>query len=143
MVPELTRITDINLNARVSLRHRAVTISLADDAGAPLEFCLCGRLDCRGGGLALVPVRLCRAHFQALNERKCDDSQFQAAATHSKHTPVASIVVLSCVAIVAAGALALIGWKISLSRLYVRSGIGLTISMQQFHIAGHLPRPAC
>lgn len=85
VVPELTRITDINLNARVSLRHRAVTISLADDAGAPLEFCLCGRLDCRGGGLALVPVRLCRTHFQALNERKPD-----AAAAHSKLVAVNS-----------------------------------------------------
>ena len=29
--------------------------------------------------LALVPVRLCRTHFQALNERKTD-----AAAAHSK-----------------------------------------------------------
>ena len=41
------------------------------------EFRLCGRLGCRGGGLALVPVRLCRTHFQALNET-------DAAAAHSK-----------------------------------------------------------
>jgi len=144
VVPELTRITDINLNARVLLRHRAVTISLADDAGAPLEFCLCGRLDCRGGGLALVPVRLCRTHFQALNERKCDDSQFQPVATHSNHTPMASIVVLSCVGIVAAGARALIGWiDLALSIVSPLRHGPLPISMQQFHIAGHLPRPAC
>ena len=44
-----------------------------------LEFRLCGRLGCRGCGLALVPVRLCRTNFQALNERKTN-----AAAAHSK-----------------------------------------------------------
>jgi hypothetical protein len=69
-----------------------------------LEFRLCGRLGCRGGGLALVPVRLCRTHFQALNERKTD-----AAAAHSKLV-WPSIAVLACVAIVATAALALIGW---------------------------------
>ena len=52
---------------------------VGDDPRSPLEFRLCGRLGCRGGGLALVPVRLCRTHFQALNERKTD-----AAAAHSK-----------------------------------------------------------
>jgi hypothetical protein len=53
-------------NERVSLRRCAVTISFADDARAPFEYCLCGRVGCRGGGLALVPVRLCRSNFQAL-----------------------------------------------------------------------------
>ena len=52
---------------------------VGDDPRSPLEFHLCGRLGCRCGGLALVPVRLCRTHFQALNERKPD-----AAAAHSK-----------------------------------------------------------
>jgi hypothetical protein len=46
-VPGLTRITDIKLNARVSLRHCAIAISFADDA-APLYGNLEGRLD-RGG----------------------------------------------------------------------------------------------
>jgi hypothetical protein len=74
-VPELTQNTAIQLNKRVLLRRCAVTISSADDAGAPLEFCLCGRLGCRSGGLALVPVRLCRTCFQALNEHQSDDNQ--------------------------------------------------------------------
>ena len=65
-VPELTRSADIKLNERVSLRRCAVTISFADDARAPLQFYLCGRVGCRGGGLALVPVRLRRSNFQAL-----------------------------------------------------------------------------
>jgi len=75
-----------------------------------LEFHLSGRFGCRGGGLALVPVRLCRTHFQALNERKA------MTVNHSRQQPIPtkrlwpSIVVLSCVGIVAAGALALIGW---------------------------------
>jgi hypothetical protein len=68
-----------------------------------LEFHLCGRLGCRGGGLSLVSVRLCRIHFQALNERKPMQRQ-----------PIPSlwpsIVVFACVALVAAGALALIRW---------------------------------
>jgi hypothetical protein len=76
---------------------------VGDDPRSPLEFHLCGRLGCRGGGLALVPVRLCRTHFQALNERKPMQQQ-----------PIPSlwpsIVMFACVAIVAAGALALIGW---------------------------------
>jgi hypothetical protein len=70
------------------LRRCAVTILLGDDARSPLEFHLRGRFGCRGGGLALVPVRLCPTYFQALNERKSDDSQFQAAA-HSNQTLVA------------------------------------------------------
>ncbi len=41
---------------------------VGDDPRSPLEFRLCGRLGCRGGGLALVPVRLCRTHFQTLND---------------------------------------------------------------------------
>jgi hypothetical protein len=76
---------------------------VGDDPRSPLEFRLCGRLGYRGGGLALVPVRLCRTHFQALNEREPMQQQ-----------PIPSlwpsIVVFACVAIVAAGALALIGW---------------------------------
>ena len=76
---------------------------VGDDPRSPLEFRLCGRLGCRGCGLALVPVRLCRTHFQAVNERKTN-----AAAAHSKLWP--SIVVLAYVVIVAAGALALIFW---------------------------------
>jgi hypothetical protein len=101
-VPELTRSVGIKLNQRVSLRRCAVTVSFADDSRPPLEFHLCGRLGCRGDGLALVPVRLCRTHFQALNERK----------PMQQHIPTfwPSIVVFACVAIVAAGALALIGW---------------------------------
>jgi hypothetical protein len=93
----------IKLNQRVSLRRCAVTISFAGDSRPPLEFHLCGRLGCRGGSLALVPVRLCRTHFQALNERKPMQQQ---------HMPTfwPSIVVFTCVAIVAFGALALIGW---------------------------------
>jgi len=55
----------------------------------PLEFRLCGRLGCRGGGLAFVPGRLCRTRFHALNERKTDDSQSIQAAAHSNHTLVA------------------------------------------------------
>ena len=52
---------------------------VGDDPRSPLDFHLCGRLGCRGGGLAFVPVRLCRTRFHALNERKPD-----AAAAHSK-----------------------------------------------------------
>ncbi len=52
---------------------------VGDDPRSPLEFRLCGRLGCRGCGLALVPVRLCRTNFQALNERKTN-----AAAARSK-----------------------------------------------------------
>ena len=56
---------------------------VGDDPRSPLDLHLCGRLGCRGGGLALVPIRLCR-------QRKSDDSQpFQAAAAHSNHTPMA------------------------------------------------------
>ena len=101
-VPELTRSVGIKLNQRVSLRRCAVTISFADDS-RPLESHLHGRLGCRGGSLALVPVRLCRTHFQALNERKPMQQQ---------HMPTfwPSIMVFTCVAIVAFGALALIGW---------------------------------
>src|SRR5713101_7999615 len=67
---------------------------VGDDPRSPLEFRLCGRLGCRGGGLALVSVRLCRTHFQALNETKPMQQQ-----------PIPSlwpsIVVLACVPIVA------------------------------------------
>src|SRR5712664_734016 len=66
-------------------RHQAYRASLVvalcghdivgNDPRSPLEFHLCGGLGCRGGGLALVPVRLCRTHFQALNERnRCSSS---------------------------------------------------------------------
>ena len=65
-LPELTRSGDIKLNARVLMRLLVVAISFADDATARLEFCLCGRVGCRGGRLALVPVRICRSNFQAL-----------------------------------------------------------------------------
>jgi hypothetical protein len=63
---------------------------------------LCGRLGYRGGGLALVPVRLCRPRFEALN----------AKAMQQQPIPTLwpSIVVFACVATVAAGALALIAW---------------------------------
>ena len=65
-VPELTRGVDIQVNERVWLRRCAVTISFADDA-APLYRYLDGRLDRGGGGLALVPVRLCPSNFRRLN----------------------------------------------------------------------------
>jgi len=65
-VPELTTKHGIQLNERVSLRHFAIRISFADDARAHLESCLFGRVGCRGRGLAVVPVRLCRSSFQAL-----------------------------------------------------------------------------
>ena len=83
---------------------------VGDDPRSPLDLHLCGRLGCRGGGLALVPIRLCRPRFEALNAKAM-------TANHSRQRqPIPttrlwpSIVVLSCVAIVAAGALALIGW---------------------------------
>ena len=40
--------------------------TFADDPRAPLELCLCCRTGRRGGRLALVPLCLCRSHFQAL-----------------------------------------------------------------------------
>jgi hypothetical protein len=63
---------------------------------------LCGRLGYRGGRLALVPVCLCRPRFEALNVK----------AMHQQPIPSLwpSIVVFACVAIVAAGALTLLGW---------------------------------
>jgi len=67
MVPELTPNTAIQLNKRVSLQTFAAMISLADDARADLEFFLCGRLFCRGGGLVVVSRSLLwRASFQTL-----------------------------------------------------------------------------
>jgi hypothetical protein len=65
----VTYAADIKLNARVSLRRLVVAISFADDARTPFQCCLCGRVGCRGGGLALVPVCLCRPNFQALRVR--------------------------------------------------------------------------
>ena len=65
-VPELTRGGDIKPNARVLLRRLVVAISFADDARTPFQCCLNGRLGRGGGGLALVPARLCRMDFQAL-----------------------------------------------------------------------------
>ena len=65
-VPELTRGGDIKLNARVLLRRLVVAISFADEARTPFQCCLNGRLGRGGGGLALVPARLCRMDFQAL-----------------------------------------------------------------------------
>jgi hypothetical protein len=65
-VSQLTRSSDIKLNARVSLRRLVVAISFADDARTPFQCCLNGRLGRGGGGLALVPARLCRMDFQAL-----------------------------------------------------------------------------
>jgi hypothetical protein len=59
---------------------------------------LCGRLGCRGGGLALVPIRLCRPRFEALNAKAMQQQPIQSVWP--------SIVVFACVAIVAAGALA-------------------------------------
>jgi hypothetical protein len=67
-----------------------------------LEFHLCGRFGCRGGGLALVPVRLCRPRFEALNVKAMQQQPIPSVWP--------SIVVFACVATVAAGALALIGW---------------------------------
>jgi hypothetical protein len=52
--------------ARVLLRRLVVEISIADDARTPFQCCLNGRLGRGGGGLALVPARLCRMDFQAL-----------------------------------------------------------------------------
>ena len=52
--------------ARVLLRRLVVAISFADDARTPFQCCLNGRLGRGGGGLALVPARLCRMDFQAL-----------------------------------------------------------------------------
>jgi hypothetical protein len=66
VVPNLTRNGDIKLNARVSLRRLVVAISFADAARTPFQCCLNGRLGRGGGGLALVPARLCRMDFQAL-----------------------------------------------------------------------------
>jgi hypothetical protein len=111
VVPELTRNAHIQLNKRFSLRRCAVPISLADDAGSPLEFHLYGRLGCLGGVLALVPIRLCRGYFLALNESNAmtvNHPTQQQPIPNTRLWP--SIVVLSCVCIVAAGALALVGW---------------------------------
>jgi hypothetical protein len=84
---------------------------LADDERSPLEFYLFGSLGCRGDVLALVHVCLCRACFQALKRAQSDDSQpLYAAAADSTTRLWPSMVVFSCVGIVAAGALALIGW---------------------------------
>jgi hypothetical protein len=55
---------------------------LPHDARTPLECYLNGRLDRGGGGLDLVPFRICRFSFQALNDAS-DDNQFQATAAHS------------------------------------------------------------
>ncbi len=65
-VPELTRGGDIKPNARVSLRRLVVAVSFAYDARTPFQCCLNDRLGRGGGGLALVPARLCRMDFQAL-----------------------------------------------------------------------------
>jgi len=62
--PKITRNASIQLNERRSLRWIDLTISLAEDARAALEFCFCTRVGCRRRGLALVPVGLCRTHFQ-------------------------------------------------------------------------------
>jgi hypothetical protein len=63
---------------------------------------LCGRLGYRCGRLALVPVCICPPRFEALNVK----------AMHKQAIPSQwpSIVVYACVAIVAAGALTLLGW---------------------------------
>jgi len=63
---------------------------------------LCGRPGYRGGGLALVSVRLCRLRFEALNVKVMQQQPIPALWP--------SIVVFACVATVAAGALALISW---------------------------------
>ena len=110
-VPELTRSAPIQLNKRFSLRRCAVTISLADDERSLLEFYLFGSLGCRGDVLALVHVCLCRACFQALKRAQAmtvNHSTQQQPIPTTRLWP--SIVVFSCVGIVAAGALALIGW---------------------------------
>src|SRR5438045_1763892 len=68
MVPELTPNTAIQLNKRVSLQPFAAMISLADDARADLEFCLCGRVVWWAGGWPMITVRIgsiariCRSH---------------------------------------------------------------------------------
>jgi hypothetical protein len=108
-VPELTQITAIQLNGRVSLRPRIDVLTSRcraqtgrklptqspsagkarqeaagtsharrphfsvglrkDDARTPLQFYLWARVDCRSGGVALVPVRLRRLDLQALTTR--------------------------------------------------------------------------
>ena len=68
MVPELTPCTGIQLNGRVSLRRHRTALSSADDARAPFECRLDGRLGCRGRGLALVPARFRQPNFRTLNQ---------------------------------------------------------------------------
>jgi hypothetical protein len=83
---------------------------VGDDPRPPLDLHLCGRLGYRGGGLALVSVRLCRPRFEALNAKAMTANHSRQRRPFQTIRLWPSIVVLSCIAIVAAGALALIGW---------------------------------